>query len=358
MRRAAGRLAALAALLAAAAVCAALLLGCARTADSAPIRSHLAGIELVHTPGQGAAWSPDGRLIAFHQGPWIEFERPDGTPAGRIEAPPLDWEFSAPTPIRFGADGRRLFYVTIAGPGRGRDVKATEVRRRGDGGVEQTSLGTELAEASFAAHGWPLVYVTAPYEFGLHGDRRGPPAALWKLSGPAAKPQRLLKVDGIPEEPVVGPHLILFKQWLHRRKELWAVGLDGSDPHRIARFAYLRRYAFAPHGGAIAFAASAHAGFAGYSLYVLRGSHGRPRRVGHAEVDDGPIWSPDGRWLVFSTPDGEIERIHPDGSGEEAIAEADGEEVEWLAFSPDGRRLLYGAHPPPSEGLGYGGGAD
>jgi WD40 repeat protein len=356
VRRAAGRLAAVTALLAALVVCGALLLGCARTADSAPIRSHVPGIELVHTPGQEAAWSPDGRLIAFHQGPWIEFERPDGTPAGKIKAPPLDWEFSEATPIRFSADGRRLFYVTIAGPGRGDAVKATQVRRAG--GVVQTSLGTRYADANFSAHGWPLVYVTGPYEFGLDGDRHGPPAALWKLGGPDAKPQRLMTVDGIPEEPVVGHHLVLFKQWLHKRKELWSVGLDGSDPHRIARFAYLHRYAFAPRGNDIAFTATRHGGSLGYALYLLDGSHGRPQRVGHAEVDDGPVWSPDGRWLVFSTPDGKIERIHPDGSGEETISEADGEEVEWLAFSPDGRRLLYGAHPPPTDSLGYGGGGD
>ncbi len=81
-------------------------------------------------------------------------------------------------------------------------------------------------------------------------------------------------------------------------------------------------------------------------LYLLSDHGGRPRRVGQVEVHDGPIWSPDGHWLVFSTTYGKIERVHPDGRGRQTIAEFEGEEVEWLAFSPDGRRLLYSAHPP------------
>jgi Tol biopolymer transport system component len=123
----------------------------------------------------------------------------------------------------------------------------------------------------------------------------------------------------------------------------------------------VRHYSFAPRRGDIAFTATAHHGLTGTHIYLLKGGRGRPRQVSDAEVHDGPVWSPDGRWLVFSTDHGEIERVHPDGSGEQTIAEAFPEEVEWLAFSPDGRQLLYGAHTPSSDGLGYernGGGSD
>jgi hypothetical protein len=342
--RATARLATAAALLATLLACAGVFTGCA--GGNADVHSEVPGIELVQTPGQDAAWSPNGRLIALLQGHWIKFAHPDGSAAGRVKAPRADWEFTSPEALRFSADGRVLFYVTDRGSRRDWAVKATRVRRD-DGGVAQTSLGTRYADANFAAHGWPLAYATAPYEFGLHGNREGPSAGVWKLSGPGAKPQRLARVDGIPKEPVVGAHDVLFKQWLHEKTELWTVGLDGSDPHRLARFIYARHYEFAPRGNDIAFAATPHRPHS--YLYLLVAGQGRPRRVGRGEVHDGPVWSPDGRWLVFSTPAGQIRRVHPDGRGEETIATFDGEEVEWLAFSPDGRRLLYGAHPPFTE---------
>jgi Tol biopolymer transport system component len=330
--------------LAAALALAVLALGCS---EEKP-RSEVAGVRLVQVPGAAlASWSPDGQLIAVPGSHGIVLLSRDGKPAGRIEAPPQQTWFGAPTPVQWSSGGRRLGYFTSAGPERGGGLWATQVGRDGDG-TNQTSLGTGLAFPTWSPDGWPVVFATGPFEWQLDGSRSGPPPSLRTISKPDAPATELLATTGLPENPVVSDAQILFKQTLHHQTELWTVGLDGSNPHRLASFLYVHLYAEAPKGRQIALSATPKRGNE-RRLFLLPGDGGQIQPVGAGAIDEGPTWSPDGRWLTFSTPEGEIRRIHPDGSGVQTIASLPGEEIRGLRWSPDGKRLLYSAHPIPNE---------
>jgi len=321
-----------------------LALGCA---EEKP-QSEVPGVRLVEVPGAAlASWSPDGWLIAIPTSRGIVLLSRDGKPAGRMEAPPQQTSFGAPTRVQWSSNGRRLGYFTSAGPERGGGLWATQVQR-GGGGASQTPLETELAFPAWSPAGWPVVFATGPFEWGLDGSRSGPPPSLRTIAGPNAPVTNLLATTGLPENPVVSDTQVLFKQTRHHHTELWTVGLDGSDPRRLASALYVHLYEQAPKGRQIALSATPRRGNE-RRLFLLPGDGGEMQPVGAGAIDEGPTWSPDGRWLTFSTPEGDIRRMHPDGSGVQTIASFPGEEIRGLHWSPDGKRLLYAAHPIPNE---------
>jgi Tol biopolymer transport system component len=306
------------------------------------------GVRLVEAEG---TWSPDGRWLASAAANGVVLSSPDGKRKREITAPPVHINFGWGTPIEWSPDSRRLFYATASGPeGRG-GYWATEVSLR-DEVIAQTSLGTELAFPAFSPAGWPLVFATGPYEYLPRGGRRGPAAGLRMLTGPGSRPQILFNTSGMPEDPVVSPdgRQVLFKQWRRGHTEIWRVGIDGSDPRRLGRFLYLRRYEWSPNGRWIALSAvGTSGGSTTHGLYLLRSTGGLPVRVGNAELYSGPFWSPDGRWIAYATTDGAVERVRPRGGKTERLAEFDGEGVGPLRWSPDGRTLTYRASPLPDE---------
>jgi dipeptidyl aminopeptidase/acylaminoacyl peptidase len=128
---------------------------------------------------------------------------------------------------------------------------------------------------------------------------------------------------------------------------------DGSDPGKLVTLGNARNAVWSPRGGPIAVLGT-DVEYRRGGIGVVSAGGGRPRwiideKIGE-EVVDGPVWSPDGRWITFSTYDAEIRRIHPDGSGEQVIAELPGQEIRALLWSPDGRHLAYTAQDfPPSD---------
>jgi Tol biopolymer transport system component/DNA-binding winged helix-turn-helix (wHTH) protein len=70
------------------------------------------------------------------------------------------------------------------------------------------------------------------------------------------------------------------------------------------------------------------------------------RHVTKADVGWGALsiasWSPDGKFIAFSTQNGEIYRIHSDGSDLEKLSDADVKGTAWaLTWSPDGETLRF-----------------
>jgi Tol biopolymer transport system component len=115
--------------------------------------------------------------------------------------------------------------------------------------------------------------------------------------------------------------------------------------------------AWSPDGRWIAFSSdsSTDSGSNGQQrLWIVAAAGGKPHRLTHCPgwcADGAPVWSPDGRLLIFqrdATPDGtvptptgpaEVTRlytVHPDGSHQTRIT--DGEDPQW---SPDGRRITF-----------------
>ncbi|MEO8612745.1 MAG: hypothetical protein ABI690_32930 [Chloroflexota bacterium] len=55
-----------------------------------------------------------------------------------------------------------------------------------------------------------------------------------------------------------------------------------------------------------------------------------------------PVWSPDGQKIVFSSGDGAICIINPDGSGLRCLTDSTGRNIT-PAWSPDGQQIIYAA---------------
>ena len=137
--------------------------------------------------------------------------------------------------------------------------------------------------------------------------------------------------------------------------------LEGSDsPRLVVGRADARSYwhGWTPDGRTIAYVHVAADGSA-YDIYARELAGGPERVLIHSEgVNDGPEYSPDGRWLYFnSTRSGamQIWRAHADGSNPEQVTN-DPAWRDWFPhFSPDGRWIAFisfgtdiplGDHPP------------
>lgn len=98
--------------------------------------------------------------------------------------------------------------------------------------------------------------------------------------------------------------------------------------------------AYSPDGRRIAFTV-------GSVLHVMSADGSRPRRVrseGASQFQEGPVWSPDGRTLVYATvrleSDLEIAVVNADGSGLRALTRNNIHEFS-PAWSPNRRRIAF-----------------
>ncbi|HEY8375668.1 MAG TPA: hypothetical protein VIK91_04225, partial [Nannocystis sp.] len=115
--------------------------------------------------------------------------------------------------------------------------------------------------------------------------------------------------------------------------------------------------AFSPDGRRIAFVSSRDGDA---EIYVMRADGGDPRRITNFHRDDwGPVWSPDGGTLAFLSnregvdriflckPDGtEVRRLTPEPSDTSNVLEFEPSEAEPI-FSPDGRALVFSIRTAP-----------
>jgi Tol biopolymer transport system component len=128
---------------------------------------------------------------------------------------------------------------------------------------------------------------------------------------------------------------------------LWAMRADGSHaralPVRPPGNDVEPRYA--PNGRRIAFMRLRTTGDGEQEQAVFRvgAKGGGVRQLTPWELNaEHPTWSPDGRWIIFDTPEGTIEVIRPSGRKRHTIlpaTEGSGGHKPW--YSPDGTRILF-----------------
>ena len=112
------------------------------------------------------------------------------------------------------------------------------------------------------------------------------------------------------------------------------VSLDGNQQQNIAAGAWP---ALSPDGSILAFSQDS-----GIHLADLNTGQIVPLG-GTTELDQYPIWSPDGQWIAFMRlTDQTIHRVHPDGSELHAVAQRQDLAIlsQWL---PDGQTIVYEA---------------
>ncbi|HXE72576.1 MAG TPA: hypothetical protein VNO81_07935, partial [Candidatus Nitrosotenuis sp.] len=126
------------------------------------------------------------------------------------------------------------------------------------------------------------------------------------------------------------------------RLDLWLAGPDGGGRRRLPMAQRgPTQLAFSPDGRRLAFKNMDSRAMDTWGLYTLDLLSGQVRRHTHGLNEDYPVFTPDGRRLVFCRP-GSLHELDLDSGRERPLLLV--EDTLWLrhpAFSPDGSRLFF-----------------
>ncbi len=132
---------------------------------------------------------------------------------------------------------------------------------------------------------------------------------------------------------------------------IYVMPIDGSDnpkPAAVNKYGYSWWHAWTPDGKGIVFTGNrvdkAKNQVANYDIWTVALKGGKERNITKSPgLDDGPDFSPDGKWLYFnSVRSGQMQiwRSHFDGTGLEHPIQED--RRDWFAHpSPDGKWIVY-----------------
>jgi Tol biopolymer transport system component len=315
------------------------------------------GVRLSDRVGSSAAWSPDGKWIAVPARVGLRLRNVNSGKVRNLHGPAYQGFPERPGRLDWSADGKTIRYVTSQPkPTNGNASWLTEMRVDGSG-FRHTTLGVKALSVAWAAGGYPLAYSTGAYAYDFEKGPVGPKPSLFVVDQFGAAPRRVAYIPHpVGEEDITEPQLspdgkrVAFSRWGRRHNvNVWTVGTDGSDAKPlVSALVSARTVAWSPDGRLVALGAFTAKGDRRQHIYVVPAGGGKLRTVVDEEIRDGPAWSPDGRWLAYSNYDGEIRRVHPDGSGDQLLGEISDREVAGLIWSPDGRHLAYTASEFPT----------
>jgi Tol biopolymer transport system component len=152
-----------------------------------------------------------------------------------------------------------------------------------------------------------------------------------------------------------GTLLALSDQSEEERSIIYVVPTTGGEPRRMTALGPSYWHGWSPDGATLAYCAYRDGRFGIFTLPLAGGEEYRVTTATPQGLDDGPDYSPDGRWIYFNsdrTGRMQIWRVRPDGSDMEQITFD--EHSNWFPHpSPDGRWVVvlsYGSdvvgHPP------------
>lgn len=177
---------------------------------------------------------------------------------------------------------------------------------------------------------------------------------LWKLALTGGAPQLVATGDvaRINNDHGVSPD---GKSLVISAGPMYTLPIQGGVPKQITALSPSYYHGWSPDGKRLAYCAKRGDNF---DLYDIDVQGGEERRLTtHAGYDDGPDYSPDGRWIYFNsdrTGNWEIWRIPASGAGpNDERAEqiqADGLE-DWFPHpSPDGKWIVFLSFPTGTKG--------
>lgn len=172
------------------------------------------------------------------------------------------------------------------------------------------------------------------------------------------------EVQGVNNDHVLSPdgRAIYFSA----RGHLYAVPIAGGTPRRVSNdhpaeraFKYYL-HGISPDGRTLAYVGVEAVGknpWGRLDLFTIPAAGGADLRLTDTPApDDGPEYSPDGKWLYFNSElnakipgHAQCYRMKIDGTGPEQLT--NDERVNWFPhFSPDGRWVVYISFPPGTTG--------
>jgi TolB protein len=228
-----------------------------------------------------AAWSPDGRMVAFRRGPshasdvWVA--NADGSGERRLTTSPAGRYSSQPA---WSPDGRIVF----------------------------------------------------------RSDRDGDPDT-WVMNADGSGQRVLLDLPGNQSYPTPSPdgRRIAYRSDADGDAEIWVADIDGAAPRALTANVLIDDSApsWSPDGGRLAFERVAGGNT---DVYVMDDQGAAETRLTDGSaLDEGPVFSPDGRSIVFTTErDGgnsEIYVMRADGSDQHALSPSPAKEEspDWQA---------------------------
>lgn len=128
------------------------------------------------------------------------------------------------------------------------------------------------------------------------------------------------------------------------KKDLWSINADGTDLKQLTDGSHRDHSpAVSPDGRYIVFQSPRNAASrdSAYSLWRVDADGRNLRRLTYGTYDDEPVFSPDGKWIVYRAEDGRVPKLRKVGiDGGELVPLTD-EFAQHPAFSPDGKEIVY-----------------
>lgn len=269
------------------------------------------------TGGSDAAWSPDGRQIAFVGAAdftiWVM--NADGSAARRIGRK-YDDCCSAPS---WSSDGRRIAY----GGGRD-DSELVVVNADGSGRRVLTRMPAGVDDPAWSPDGKQIAYLT--FGFGK--------SAIYIIGADGKGRRRLAGASGGPSWSPDGRQIAFTAQTgsndTSEHREVFVIRPDGSGLRQLTRTpdpGSADGGTWSPDGRRLLFV-SGVPGEAQLYLMSADGSGQRKLTRDKTRRQVSPDWSPDGRRVVYETYEG-IYVVGIDGTGQRQLTTDDEERPLW-----------------------------